>query len=756
MVKIENKSNNIIDKAFFVIDSNNLDYVANKLYGYYIENSVIKTDYDKIISPRTGNDGSYVLINKSQDKISIMQDYIGSYGLYLYEEGEYFAISNSFLYLVEHIKQSHKITFNEDYANTFIVSDLCSVAYSETMINEIKMLDRCAEVNIDITKKEIQISYIDNKENTIEISSKRGMEMLDKWYFKWNNLIRNLSEMNNDIQVDLSGGFDSRLTFSLLLNPKIDMKNIQVNSINDNLHTHTEDYEIASDISKYYNFKLNNSNPHKHSYMYYSPEDIINISFYTKLCFHKQMYLKYSKCNPYRYAIVGAAGECIRAYWNTTDEEFIAKQLNRCQKYPFTTKIKFTKSVINILTSAFSQIKDKYKRFNREISSKDLSLNLYRETRCRNHFGKDMVESFLGGTIKLAPLLDSELQKLKLNDNNCEDKNLLIAIIFSRYNKPLLDFKFEGKRSINPETIKYAEEINERYPINNDLDFNTAISNITDEQIIPEDNYSYSDIKIKPAEVSETLKKIFYSKKTKNNFEIVYNEEIHKIIANEMETKKYFPLQEAYTLISISKIIQDTFINVDLLNKSVAKSLIDGTKIQGENSIQEYGNFNNYTTARIDIKNEGVDNNTVNFVEISDDNCRINTPKWFSKNGTGYIVESNKGVLNLKLECINNGRLKIFLRGKDVRNENNIRVPFWIDIQELEVNNKIIFKETKSVWHDKPYIYKCNVKNGEIVSVKVKWTPQHILNPQDTPLKHSNIQKSLIDKIKNLSIIKKK
>lgn len=51
------------------------------------------TEYDEDIE--LTSDGAYVLVDVYEDKIVINQDFMGSYGLYLYQNDDYFAISNS-------------------------------------------------------------------------------------------------------------------------------------------------------------------------------------------------------------------------------------------------------------------------------------------------------------------------------------------------------------------------------------------------------------------------------------------------------------------------------------------------------------------------------------------------------------------------------------------------------------------------------------------------------------------------------------
>ena len=69
------------------------------------------------------------------------------------------------------------------------------------------------------------------------------------------------------------------------------------------------------------------------------------------------------------------------------------------------------------------------------------------------------MEAIPSNIVSLAPLLDTELQKLKLNLKECTYNKLLLFLIFTRYCPNLLNYKFEGKRSINADTIEFAKKI---------------------------------------------------------------------------------------------------------------------------------------------------------------------------------------------------------------------------------------------------------------------------------------------------------
>lgn len=84
-------------KAFFVIDSNCLDRVGTKLYGYCIQHNMIIESETDVDGEAIGGEGAYVYVKRDRDRITIQQDFMGSWGLYLFRVGDYFALSNSFI-----------------------------------------------------------------------------------------------------------------------------------------------------------------------------------------------------------------------------------------------------------------------------------------------------------------------------------------------------------------------------------------------------------------------------------------------------------------------------------------------------------------------------------------------------------------------------------------------------------------------------------------------------------------------------------
>ena len=100
--------------------------------------------------------------------------------------------------MVDYIKCSYKITLNEDYAKYFISADLCSLSYSETLVNEIKVLPKNYSLNINLNTKSFLLNFIDYKEQSISVNSDEGIKILDNWFYRWTTIFRDL-KLNTNI-----------------------------------------------------------------------------------------------------------------------------------------------------------------------------------------------------------------------------------------------------------------------------------------------------------------------------------------------------------------------------------------------------------------------------------------------------------------------------------------------------------------------------------------------------------------------------
>lgn len=126
-------------------------------------------------------------------------------------------------------------------------------------------------------------------------------------------------------------------------------------------------------------------------------------------------------------------------------------------------------------------------------------------------------------------------------------------------------------------------------------------------------------------------------------------------------------------------------------------------------------------TGRMDIKFTG--EGDIKLLSVSDEKAEIIRPDWLQKNGTGYMIQSFVGDLELVGKANSDGKIRLALRGMDVRDpkDSTKRIPCWIDFTKLSVNDGVVFDKIISVWHDKSYNYDFNVRAGQEIKIKVEW-----------------------------------
>ena len=468
IAELEQNSINYFDveKEFFLIDSDNLTNVQTKFYGYSIQQSGIYEN-DNLTAEAIANldgRGCYVYVEVKDGKITIKQDLNGSWGIYLFRHDDYFALSNSFFRLVDHVKFKYPLTVNRDYCHYLLMNDLCSHAYSETAVNEIQLVERNAIVLINIKDKNLQKKLIDYQENTVPLDSEKAMATLDYWVAFWSNVLRNVIQNTKFFITDLSGGFDSRLSWIPLLSTDINLSGIKINSIKGAHHTYKDDYDIALSIATHYGLKLNQPLP-KNQSLNLSFSDAWNLDYYSRQTFHKSHNLLTSMLQinlEKTYSLNGYGGETIRRYWHGSPQKRLELQNAKVKTYSPALSSELFNSIKTVLEAGFNAIRNKYEIKNED--SEVIPQYLYQETRCRNHFGKVMLINYLKGNIQLSPIIDPKLRTLQLTTSECSDPNLLMALIFIRYKPELLNFPFDSGHSIAPETIEYARKISKRFP----------------------------------------------------------------------------------------------------------------------------------------------------------------------------------------------------------------------------------------------------------------------------------------------------
>ena len=126
-----------------------------------------------------------------------------------------------------------------------------------------------------------------------------------------------------------------------------------------------------------------------------------------------------------------------------------------------------------------------------------------------------------------------------------------------------------------------------------------------------------------------------------------------------------------------------------------------------------------YSTLRIDIRNRGKEGGYIQEELVDPPPSRLVRPSWLPD---GVSIESTAENMKVALRCQGEGELDIRLRGRDERNEDGRRYPVWIDCTYFAVNGEVVFEGAKTICHDRPYIYRRPVKDGEVVELSFRWS----------------------------------
>jgi hypothetical protein len=443
-----------INENFFYIDSLNLDKVNSKLYGFCVTRkdnkiSLINNENEEI-------NGCYINVKKNNKDILITTDDFSSLYIFYYIKDNFFALSNSFYILLENLKKNNKeISINKEFILQYIQSPLHSHSLYGTMINEIKILPFGKNIKISNNK----IEFIDKniKLQTISICSKEGINIINTWLNKWINIIKAIQLSKSNIEIDLSGGYDSRITFCLNYATGINLnnENIKIYSKigqNKGMIDHLmDDYDIAEKITNTLGFNLNNQLKPISKANYYSKFEQYDLLKYTFFGLHKSGYNCVAKYNYPKFHFGGLNGEVIRGSLPNLDEKTIKNRLTR-------SPIKNDLSIINNFYKDISLLEKN------NISKFAALTEFFLTTQCRSHFGLSIFNSYIANIFTLSPFNDKELLKLYVPDEY--DKNLIFAIIIYKTCPKIFNIPFTNNSHFSEKTKQKAIELSNKYKFN--------------------------------------------------------------------------------------------------------------------------------------------------------------------------------------------------------------------------------------------------------------------------------------------------
>ncbi|HIH34956.1 MAG TPA: hypothetical protein HA355_05425 [Methanosphaera sp.] len=131
-----------------------------------------------------------------------------------------------------------------------------------------------------------------------------------------------------------------------------------------------------------------------------------------------------------------------------------------------------------------------------------------------------------------------------------------------------------------------------------------------------------------------------------------------------------------------------------------------------------------WNISRVDIKNIGNESNSIRIYEKEiryEKSLNISNPEWYTDNtGKGTKIEFENNKMNIGFQCINNGDVNINLRGVDYRNSNNERLPIYLNIKKVILNNKVFLNHDQLICHDEPFVINRRSHNLERINLEIQ------------------------------------
>ena len=598
------------------------------------------------------------------------------------------------------------------------------------MVKEIRLLPRNTFVSINLTTLQLAVKVrADYEDNSIPVDTPEGILLLDHWFEKWTKIIRGICRARQyEISADLSGGFDSRITLCLLLGAGVDMRDLRINSIEDRFHTHAEDYQISSAIASRYGFQLNVSPSwwEGNESESFSLCEALDISFYAKSGVHKQFGFKASRSMMPRFNFTGSGGECLRAYWDELPMSYQERNVRQAFGLASDCAAAYALSMKSVIENSFQALR---RITGGKIEGRDLTQSLYKETRCRFHFGRDAVESYFANDIKCTPLIDADLFKLRTNGRGCSDKNLLVAIIFDRYQKELLQFPFEGGRKIEEATLEYARTLNRKFPPSSFAGKETEeVPQIVENASAPPVRTSKEPTNYR--EIDDCVRTAFESCRERAAFSFIESDAVYMRQRRLMRRDNYRPLQHAYPCLAATGVAAalDDRSGEFKISSYIQRMAWTKSAVFDESFIQ-----NDYlrllATARIDVKNHhGGSENGLALLSATGGYVAVSNPRWFCRDGNeGYVFEGFSGKMELSLRALAAGTVSVEFRSKNVRDVEGAPSPILIDYTLIEVNGCALCNESATAWHDEAIAGNIPVHSGDLLTIRAVWEPHNCL-----------------------------
>lgn len=436
---------------FFIYDNDNCMAAGDRLYGYLLKDGQLGAgiqDFDE--NEYYNYLGAFTAFKRSGDSVSVCQDANGSFGLFYYYKDGYYAISNSFALLHQFLKsRGRKLSLDTECAAYLLMESGYPHVVSGTPCKEINLLRPHEKLIIGRDKFEIKKGW---ELPPAPLDEPEGLEIIDRWISKYLNCI--LSYADYPMRCDVSGGKDSRICLGLTLLARNKLKNLTFFSRKN--YAIKDDYQIAQELAKKFNFTLNSAN--NPQYKLPGNEGAWISSLLLNLGGHAYPYFTYAVYNEPFIHIMGQGGENIRKYGFKEPEDYSRNLMSKDQSdrfLGFQAVRFFWRQLITISQDPANQ----------GAPHAALVHKIMVEAGNRSHFGRFNILRWLSNELTIPPLLDKALHSIQSQYKGEYDPDLLAAVISLRLHPNLLDISFNNKARYSEATISAAKKINAIKPL---------------------------------------------------------------------------------------------------------------------------------------------------------------------------------------------------------------------------------------------------------------------------------------------------
>jgi hypothetical protein len=427
-----------MENKYWIVDTNNLSTVKDIFIGYTIseDGNFYLNEKPKILD----GTGCYTCIEILPDKIKINHDFLGTQGIYHYQNENRNIFSNGFEKIVDYIiSLKLPLSLDKNFCVQYIFSNEEPININDTMISEIKRIGNDYYIEINPEGK-VDIIEIDYEVNTLKADSKETIEILDKWYIKWCKAIRNLVKINSPIYMDLSGGMDSRICFGLFLNSNIDKNNVIIKRNIPNPNSYEKnfrDWDLSQEIIDKYNFQDRSNvryfktEKYKYDDVFPTFEEFDNLIFgNSKICDYNLFILS----QPI-FHLNGMYGD--RTHLGDKNETLIYIN-HKKKKYNKDMKQEDIKILRDYIEKYSNRIINKYESKNKPVYLGDFSFDYI-----QRFFGSKITSKIFNNDILISPFSDPLFHKFQILLDGTTYPFPICALIYMRYFEGLLSSKFE-------------------------------------------------------------------------------------------------------------------------------------------------------------------------------------------------------------------------------------------------------------------------------------------------------------------------